>query len=34
MRGIEIIGTGSYVPDFTVDNDMFSTFLDTSDEWI
>lgn len=34
MSGIEIIGTGSYVPEFTVTNDMFAQFLDTSDEWI
>ena len=34
MSGIEIIGTGSYVPEFVADNDRFSEFLDTSDEWI
>lgn len=34
MSGIEIIGTGSYVPEFVADNDKFSEFLDTSDEWI
>lgn len=34
MSGIEIIGTGKYVPEFVVDNDRFSEFLDTSDEWI
>lgn len=34
MNGIEILGTGSYVPDFTADNDKFSEILDTSDEWI
>lgn len=34
MVGIEIIGTGSYVPEFIADNDKFATFLDTSDEWI
>lgn len=34
MSGIEIVGTGSYVPEFIADNDSFSKFLDTSDEWI
>ncbi len=34
MSGIEIIGTGSYVPDFIADNNKFSEFLETSDEWI
>lgn len=34
MSGIEILGTGSYVPDFIADNNKFSEFLDTSDEWI
>ncbi len=34
MSGIEIIGTGSYVPEFVADNNKFSEFLDTSDEWI
>ncbi len=34
MNGIEILGTGRYVPDFTADNDKFSEILDTSDEWI
>ena len=34
MTGIEIIGTGSYVPEFIADNNKFSEFLDTSDEWI
>ena len=34
MSGIKILGTGSYVPDFVVTNDMFAQFLDTSDEWI
>lgn len=33
-KGIKILGTGSYVPDFVVTNDMFAQFLDTSDEWI
>lgn len=34
MYGIKICGTGSYLPDFVATNDMFSEFLDTSDEWI
>ncbi|MBQ8195625.1 MAG: ketoacyl-ACP synthase III, partial [Oscillospiraceae bacterium] len=34
MNGIEIIGTGSYVPEFIADNNKFADFLDTSDEWI
>ena len=34
MSGIEILGTGSYVPEFVADNDKFSEILDTSDEWI
>lgn len=34
MNGIEILGTGSFVPDFVADNDRFSQILDTSDEWI
>ena len=34
MSGIEILGTGSYVPEFVADNNRFAEFLDTSDEWI
>lgn len=34
MNGIEILGTGSFAPDFVADNDKFSEILDTSDEWI
>lgn len=34
MSGVKIIGTGSYVPEFIADNNKFSEFLDTSDEWI
>lgn len=30
----KIIGTGSYVPDNIVTNDMLSQMVDTSDEWI
>lgn len=29
-----IIGTGRAHPEFVLTNDMLSTFLDTSDEWI
>ena len=31
---MKIIGTGSALPKKSVDNDMLSEFLDTSDEWI
>ena len=34
MNGIEILGAGSFTPDFIADNDKFSEILDTSDEWI
>lgn len=34
MSGIEILGTGSFAPEFVADNDKFSEILDTSDEWI
>ena len=34
MSGIEIIGTGAFVPEFVADNNKFSELLDTSDEWI
>lgn len=34
MSGIKILGTGAYVPEFIADNNKFSEFLDTSDEWI
>lgn len=34
MSGIEILGTGKYVPEFIADNNKFAEFLDTSDEWI
>lgn len=34
MNGIDILGTGSYIPDFVADNDKFAEILDTSDEWI
>ena len=29
MSGIEILGTGSYVPEFVADNNKFAEFLDT-----
>ena len=28
MSGIEILGTGSYVPEFVADNNKFAEFLD------
>ncbi|MCL2037172.1 MAG: ketoacyl-ACP synthase III [Oscillospiraceae bacterium] len=33
-RGVRIIGTGSYKPDFVVKNSDFSEFLETDDAWI
>lgn len=32
--GINILGTGSYIPKIKVDNNMMSTIVDTNDEWI
>lgn len=32
--GINILGTGSYVPEQTITNDDFTKFVDTNDEWI
>lgn len=32
--GLNIVGTGSYLPDYVVTNKDFEAFLDTSDEWI
>jgi 3-oxoacyl-[acyl-carrier-protein] synthase-3 len=29
-----ILGTGAYLPDFVLDNNMFSQTVETSDEWI
>jgi len=29
-----ILGTGSYLPDFVLKNDDFTSFIETSDEWI
>ncbi len=34
MRGIKILGAGTYMPDTVASNDWFSTILDTNDEWI
>ena len=39
MNGISninsvILGTGSYLPDFVLDNEMFNQTVETSDEWI
>ncbi|WP_234122103.1 beta-ketoacyl-ACP synthase III [Clostridium hydrogenum] len=34
MKNVEIIGTGSYVPDRIVTNDELSKIVETSDEWI
>ena len=32
--GIQIIGTGKYLPDRVVTNDDLAQIVDTSDEWI
>ncbi len=32
--GIRILGTGSFVPDRVVENEEFTRYVDTSDEWI
>ena len=34
MKGIKIIGTGSYLPKNVVKNEDFTKIVDTSDEWI
>lgn len=34
MKSVEIIGTGSYVPERIVTNDELSNIVETSDEWI
>lgn len=31
---MQIISTGSYLPELIVSNDDLATFLETSDEWI
>lgn len=33
-NGIKILGTGSFLPETEVTNDMFAERIDTSDEWI
>ena len=32
--GVNILGTGGYVPSNVVDNEMMSRIVDTNDEWI
>lgn len=34
MTGIRICGVGSYLPDNIVDNEAYTAFIETSDEWI
>lgn len=34
MQGIQIMGTGCYLPERVVENEEFTKFVDTSDEWI
>ena len=34
MNGFKILGTGSYVPENTLDNFQLSRMVDTNDEWI
>ncbi|MBS5824839.1 MAG: ketoacyl-ACP synthase III [Clostridium argentinense] len=34
MKNVQILGTGSYVPNNMVTNDMLSQYVETSDEWI
>ena len=34
MFGINILGTGSYLPKLKVDNEMMSKIVETNDEWI
>lgn len=34
MSGITIVGTGRYLPERVVENQEFTEFLETSDEWI
>ena len=32
--GIQILGTGSFIPERVVENEEFTQYVDTSDEWI
>ena len=34
MTKMKIIGTGSYLPDLVVTNQMLAGLVETSDEWI
>ena len=34
MQGIKILGISSYVPETVITNDDFTSFIETSDEWI
>ncbi|MCL2054718.1 MAG: ketoacyl-ACP synthase III [Oscillospiraceae bacterium] len=34
LCGINILGTGAYLPEIRVDNNMLADLVDTSDEWI
>jgi 3-oxoacyl-[acyl-carrier-protein] synthase-3 len=34
LYGINILGTGSYVPELIIDNEALSKIVDTNDEWI
>lgn len=33
-QGVKLLATGSAVPDLSIDNDLVSTIVNTSDEWI
>ena len=34
MRGIKILSIASYTPETVINNDDFTAFIETSDEWI
>lgn len=34
MTGLDICGTGSYLPDNIIDNEAYTKIIETSDEWI
>ena len=34
MNGIKLCATGSYLPGHIVDNEAYTAFVETSDEWI